>query len=248
MVAHKTNALRRWIVGLVIVSTLLLAGNAFFLVDRWQRNIVVSVPDGDSLQLKDGRRIRLLGIDAPERGRCMAGEAREKLVELAQGKHVRLTSTVTDDYGRTLAIVTVEDIGTWLEYLQWKFLGSRPGLERGVYPEPDPLLQRALLAAGLARNESGISNPYHQVLKDAERLAKSAKLGIWSDACRGKTSGKEDCTIKGNTRAGKKYYYTPDCASYDQVLVDTAFGDQWFCTEGEAGKAGFIPATSCDSH
>lgn len=202
---------------ILLILLISLIGNGWSAVERWQRTRVVSVPDGDSLQLKDGRRIRLLGIDAPERGRCMASEAREKLVALALGRHVWLKNIVTDNYGRQLAIVIVED---------WP-------------------LQKALLAAGLARNRSSVSNPYNQMLKDAERLAKSNKLGIWSDACRGQTSGKEDCTIKGNTRAGEKYYYTPDCTTYDQVIVDTAFGDSWFCNEEEAKKEGFAMASSC---
>lgn len=202
---------------LSIAFILAIFGNILFAVNNWQRNIVVSVPDGDSLQLKDGRRIRLLGIDAPERGRCMAEEARGKLVSLALGRHVRLKNTVTDSYGRMLANVIVKD---------WP-------------------LQRTLLAAGLARNRSSVSNPYNQVLKDAGEAAKAAKLGIWSDTCRGQTPVSEDCMIKGNARAGEKYYYLPSCSQYDQVLVDRAFGDSWFCTEAEAKKAGFKIAESC---
>ena len=198
--------------------TLAVIGNILFAVNNWQRSIVVSVPDGDSLQLKDGRRIRFLGIDAPERGRCMADEARNKLVDLAQGRHVRLKNVVTDSYGRMLANVLVAKGG---------------------------LLQRVLLAEGFARNRSSSGNPYHQVLKDAQEAAKAAKLGIWSDTCRGQTPANEDCTIKGNTRAGEKYYYLPSCSQYDQVLIDRAFGDSWFCSESEAKKAGFTKAASC---
>ncbi len=124
---------------------------------------------------------------------------------------------MTDDYGRQLATVIVDGVS----------------------------LQRALLAEGLARNRSGSGNPYHQVLKDAGEAAKAAKLGIWSDTCRGQTPVSEDCTIKGNTRAGEKYYYLPSCGQYDQVLVDRAFGDSWFCTEQEAKKVGFTLAASC---
>lgn len=246
---------------------LALLGNILFAVNNWQQNIVVSVPDGDSLQLKDGRRIRLLGIDAPEKGRCMADEARQKLIEFALGRHVRLKNTATDSYGRMLGIVIVEDFPIWLGFLRWKYSGTRPGLEatqpagasrtkidysgtrpgleaRG-FPDPDPLLQRGLLTAGLARNRSSLSNPYNQVLKDAGEAARAAKLGIWSDTCRGKTSGRDDCTIKGNTRAGEKFYYLPFCSQYDQVLIDRAFGDSWFCSEQEAKKAGFTKASSC---
>ena len=202
---------------IALAIAILLAGNVYFFIDLWQRNIVVSVPDGDSLDLADGRRVRLLGIDAPEKGRCMADEARQKLVGLALARHVRLKEIVKDDFGRQLAIVIVDSVA----------------------------LQEHLLLSGLARNESSSGNPYNQLLKDVQEVAKAAKLGIWSDACRGKTSGKEDCTIKGNTRAGKKFYYTPSCTQYEQVVVDIAYGDAWFCSEKEAENAGFTRTSGC---
>lgn len=215
---------------LAIGFALALLGNILFAVNNWQRNIVVSVPDGDSLQLKDGRRVRLLGIDAPEKGRCMADQARQKLVDLAQGRHVRLKNIATDSYGRMLAIVIIEDWTSWVGYMQKRF---------------DPLMQRVLVSSGFARNRSSVSNPYNQVLKDAGEAARAAKLGIWSDTCRGEKPVSEDCTIKGNTRAGEKYYYLPSCSQYDQVLVDRAYGDSWFCSEQEAVKEGFTLAQSC---
>jgi hypothetical protein len=128
----------------------------------------------------------------------MADEARTKLVELAQGRYVRLKNVVTDSYGRMLAIAIVEDLPTWFGYMRWKFFGNV--LAR------DPLLPRALLSSGLARNRSSMSNPYNQVLRDAEEIAKS-KTWCLGDTCRGLVSGNADCTIKGNTRAGEKYYY-----------------------------------------
>jgi endonuclease YncB( thermonuclease family) len=48
-----------------------------------------------------------MSIDALESGRCMADEAREKLRNLVLRKHVMLKDTVTDDYGRVLAIDAV---------------------------------------------------------------------------------------------------------------------------------------------
>ncbi|OGK18214.1 hypothetical protein A2866_06525 [Candidatus Roizmanbacteria bacterium RIFCSPHIGHO2_01_FULL_39_8] len=76
----------------------------FLLTDK---NQVVRVVDGDSFDLKDGRRILLLGIDAPEKGRCMFEVGRERLEEIVLDKTVRLENTVIDDYGRILANVFV---------------------------------------------------------------------------------------------------------------------------------------------
>lgn len=235
-----------WAPILAVGFVLALLVNVLFAIDIYERNRVVSVPDGDSLQLKDGRRVRLLGIDAPERGRCMAGEARVKLASLAQGRHIRLKDVVTDSYGRMLAIAIVEDWKSWFGYIRLRYYWSDWVIGRiGRIDPSDPLLQRALLSSGLARNRSSSGSQYNQVLRDAQEVARSGKLGIWSDACRGQTPISADCTIKGNARAGEKYYYVPSCSQYPQVLVDRAFGDSWFCSEKEAKKAGFIEASSC---
>lgn len=94
----------KFVLGILFCS---IALNIYFIAASYQRSRVVSVADGDSIQLADGRRVRLLGIDAPEIGRCLADEAKNKLRELVLGKHVRLKDTLTDDYGRVLAIVIV---------------------------------------------------------------------------------------------------------------------------------------------
>jgi endonuclease YncB( thermonuclease family) len=209
--------------GIFICSLLF---NFVFLVQNYNRTRVVAVPDGDSIQLSDGRRVRLLGIDAPEKGRCMADEAREKLKSLIFGKHVRLKDTVTDDYGRVLAIVIVEDFPTWISYLTKK---------------TDPLVNRVMLASGLAKNTFSASTDYAPTLKKASDLAKARNIGIYT--CRTQPTG--DCTIKGNVRDGEKKYYLSECQSYRQVIVDEAYGDHWFCTEAEAIAAGFTKAAGC---
>jgi endonuclease YncB( thermonuclease family) len=206
------------------------------------------VPDGDSIQLADGRRVRLLGIDAPEigrpastrggeptRGGCLAEEARNELSRLASGKHVRLKDTLTDDYGRVLAIVIVEDFPTWISYLTDRVQGRALRL--------DPLVNRGMLSAGLARNTFSAPDDYAPTLKKAYEEAKLKKIGIFSSVCRTEPVG--DCLIKGNVRDGKKIYHLPACDNYAQVIVDEAFGDRWFCAESEAQAAGFVRAFGC---
>ena len=64
------------------------------------------VQDGDTFKLQDDKtRVRLWGIDAPEKGQPYADEARERLKELCEGKAVRLEIKDTDQYGRKTAIV-----------------------------------------------------------------------------------------------------------------------------------------------
>lgn len=211
----------------LLAGSLLL--NVLFGWKTWQRSVVISVPDGDSIQLADGRRVRLLGIDAPERNACLADEARERLSSLAKGKHVRLKQVVTDNYGRQLANVIIEDFPTWIAYLTHR---------------TDPLLNRAMVREGLARFVY-VTSPYYERIKDVQTQAKDAKRGIWSETCRSGPPKDESCAIKGNVKEGNKTYHLPGCANYEQTIVDEAFGDFWFCNEKDAQTAGFVKATGC---
>lgn len=100
---------------------------------------VERVSDGDTIRLCSGERVRLVGIDAPERAgssRCSAqsrarlqhsrnpswcnyrkGEqARAALTRFMGKGTVRIQRQGVDQYGRTLARVTVNghDAGKWL--------------------------------------------------------------------------------------------------------------------------------------
>jgi endonuclease YncB( thermonuclease family) len=72
---------------------------------------VRSVTDGDTLRLANGEAVRLVGIDAPERGACGSERATSLLSDLTLGQLVTLTAPVDDRdvYGRWLRYV---DVGT----------------------------------------------------------------------------------------------------------------------------------------
>jgi micrococcal nuclease len=84
-------------------------GASWFKV-RW-------VVDGDTIILNDGRRVRYIGIDAPETGykerkaEPFANEARAYNVKLVARKQVRLEFDIDrkDDYGRLLAYVFIKN-------------------------------------------------------------------------------------------------------------------------------------------
>ncbi len=72
-----------------------------------ETRFVSRVIDGDTIELEDGERVRLIGIDATEFGDGCHDEATEKLEELILNKNIILESDVRnlDDYGRSLRYI-----------------------------------------------------------------------------------------------------------------------------------------------
>ena len=78
-----------------------------------QKGVVTRVVDGDTVDVRlDGgksERVRLIGIDAAERGTCFSSQATERARQLALSKPVVLrgdrTQDTRDRYGRLLAYV-----------------------------------------------------------------------------------------------------------------------------------------------
>jgi micrococcal nuclease len=127
--------------------------------EQWE---VSSVTDGDSLTVRRGReeqKIRLCGVDAPEKDQPLGKEAKEKLQQLvnsARGK-VAIVPVEKDRYGRTVAEV---------------FLMT----------EPEQSAQQELLTSGLAyvypKYVGGCPNG--TVFQNAEAIGKSQKVGVWA--------------------------------------------------------------------
>lgn len=127
--------------------------------------IVRSVSDGDTIRLEDGRRLRLVGIQAPERppqGRSgeiwpLADEAKSYLEELVLHKKLQLFygKQKQDRHRRILAHAVLEN---------------------------DIWVQGALLKAGLAHVYSFPDNrALVAELYAIEDEARKARLGIWAD-------------------------------------------------------------------
>lgn len=70
--------------------------------------IVVSVLDGDTIEVLHGgtaERIRLQGIDCPEKGQAFGQRAKQATSDLAFGKRVNIVTHGLDKYGRTIGNV-----------------------------------------------------------------------------------------------------------------------------------------------
>jgi endonuclease YncB( thermonuclease family) len=114
---------------------------------------VVGITDGDTISvMREGRsvRVRLEGIDCPERGQDFGQRAKQFTSDMAFGKDAAIEVRDIDRYGRLVARVTVD--------------GEEVSL--------------ALVRSGLAWHYKKYSRD--SKLAEAEMAAKSAKLGLWS--------------------------------------------------------------------
>lgn len=74
---------------------------------------VVSVLDGDSIVVRAGAQdvhVRLVGIDAPERGQAYGGAAKRSLASRISGREVHVVERGIDAYGRTLGRVFIGNV------------------------------------------------------------------------------------------------------------------------------------------
>lgn len=87
---------------------------------------VASVVDGDTVELSDGRRVRYIGVNTPERNQPYYPEASETNRQLVEGKTVQLELDVEtfDQYGRTLAYVWVNGVMANMEIIRLGFANA----------------------------------------------------------------------------------------------------------------------------
>jgi micrococcal nuclease len=96
------------IVWLAVLCFLLLTCPAW----AWSGK-VIGIADGDTITVlhdKQPQKIRLYGIDCPEKRQPFGNKAKQFTSELVFGKLVDIEPVATDRYGRAVAFVRVENI------------------------------------------------------------------------------------------------------------------------------------------
>jgi micrococcal nuclease len=134
--------------------TILFVASAHSLLFAQITGKVVSVADGDTFTLltddKEQIKIRLHGIDCPEKSQDYGQVAKQYLSDLVFGKTVEVEKTDVDRYGRTIGKVKAGLIA----------------------------VNEAMLKAGLAWHYKKYDhNPEWAKLEDD---ARAAKIGLWS--------------------------------------------------------------------
>ena len=78
----------------------------------WKPHLLSASPHDDTLEVLQNHRaerIRLSGIDCPEKGQAFGNNAKQAAAALVFGKDVTLQTHGLDKYGRTLADVLLPD-------------------------------------------------------------------------------------------------------------------------------------------
>lgn len=108
------------------MKSILLSFILFFCISLFSAEMtgkVVSVADGDTItiieNLDNGRfKIRLYGIDAPEKKQDFGQKAKQHLSSLIFNKEVKIKFTEIDRYGRIVGKVYLNDIEINIEMLK----------------------------------------------------------------------------------------------------------------------------------
>ena len=161
--SEKLICWTKWLLlGLGIFVLLLIAG-----CDRQDPNkppagpyTVAEVFDGDSFNLNGAKnqriRVRIAGIDAPEKGQPYSTKARESLEALLKSGEIQLSPVKKDRFDRWVSNVSVanQDIGL-------------TQVNRGY-------------AWFFRRYQSDLSETMQKAYADAEQQAKRERVGLWA--------------------------------------------------------------------
>ena len=148
----------RW--PLIAIIVIVLSG-LFHSVKSLDLQEVVKVYDADTIEIRDGTKIRLIGVDAPEvespyrQAESYGIESKSYLTNMLLGGKVKIVvgEQPYDKYGRTLAFV---------------YLG-------------DALINGRIIKDGWARAYRCFDYPYKELFITYEKQARAKGLGMWKE-------------------------------------------------------------------
>jgi micrococcal nuclease len=246
----------RRLILLVLLVTLAFPGAAWLIVQPCLAadfsGPVTDILDGDTIKVSRNHRnvkIRLNGIDAPEKDQAYGHKSGEFVVFQAFGKEVTVQTYGLDKYGRTIGDVYLPD-GTMLnkelvkEGLAWWYCKysadqSLAQLEiearearRGLWQDPKPVPPWVF-----RKRQRGQS-----VSRDEMSCFPTMPAPGAMPLAPGSTESQELITLPviGNKRSGK--YHLPHCSGYSQINLENRVE---FASEAEAEATGYMRAGNC---
>lgn len=224
---------------------------------------VVSVLDGDTIEVLHNQhpeRIRLSGIDCPEKGQAFGKRAKQAASELVYGKEVTLQTHGQDKYHRTLADVflrngthvnheLVKDGWCWwyrkyapenteLEKLEKDARDAKKGLWADPAPIPPWVYRKAKRGQSLDLSDMVPleAEPEGRVATHGPPLLDTGE----SESDSAPATATSPYPVIGNRKS--HIYHRPDCPNYSQVAPKNRVA---FNSAAEAEEAGYRIAGNC---
>jgi len=158
---------------IIVIAIFLLVSTQAFA--NTLQGKVVKVIDGDTFTILDEQGlkhdVRLMSIDAPEKGQPYGEASRQNLIELVSGKPVTIEYEKRDRYKRVVGKVLVDPPGDVF------------CLAIGCVKKVDVGLEQVM--AGLAwhykKHQNEQSEGGREVYSAAESVARGQQLGLWKN-------------------------------------------------------------------
>ena len=197
----------------IVIGSLIIGGAIYFSLDKKNSNVssgdnfaknkegecvevpdlpdkaeklVTKIIDGDTFVIDGGYSVRILSIDADERGYPCYQEAKDRLEELILNKEVKLE-------------MGVEDVDQYCRYLRYVFLSSYANASEDEFAfaeatagKGDKDIGLELVKEGLAVARFYSDFKYQEEITEAERQAREDKIGCkWSSYASAEASADE---------------------------------------------------------
>lgn len=141
--------------GVIVIFLIVFSGVFYYHISEEKIILeelkVIRIIDGDTLELENNQKVRLLGINTPEKKKPFSKEATKYLEDKTLNKTISLENFGYDKYGRILGYIFIENENINEEIL-------RQGLATLYYYEKDN---------------------YYNSLKNAEEKARQNEVNLW---------------------------------------------------------------------